>query len=332
MGEIFSDKDVQLISKKDIQNIGKIGGENIEVQAIKGKFLNSGNITAIKTLEVIVKSLVNAGSKEELEKYLRDFYIYSETELNKINKIIKDLNKKILQEKNQNKIAGLKETLNYFKETKESLVKLKESLSKTGNLGNISGKNIKIESFEDIENKGIIISSDTLNITGKNIKNTGSLQSKNNLFLKSIENIVNTGRITGEKDINISADSFVSEGNENLLEEYLGYLKDFNKDEIKGINEKIIDLETKLESETNTENILELKKEIQNLQNKLKDFNILKSKISSFNKMGYLEGNNIVITTVENLKNKGILISSENIVLKSQRDTINEGSLSAGKS
>ena len=330
-GEIFSDKDIFLISSKDIINSGKLGGENLTIQAVKGNFLNAGNISSVKNLSIIVESLINAGSKEDVEKYLNDFYNYSEAELKKVDGIIKELNEKIAAEKDENNIKTLKETLKWFTDIKDNLNNIKTELSKTGNIGNISGELVDIKASGDLKNEGLIDAKNKLNISGKNIENKGTLQGKEGIFLHAVENIINGGRITSNKNIEIKSLSFVSEGNENLLNEYLELVKSYDEKDLEKAVKDLESLEKQLVLEKNSSKAEKIKDSIKSLKSKIENLREIKSKISSFRDLGVIEGNNIVITTIDSLKNNGILISNEDITLKSNSDISNMGTLSAGK-
>ena len=330
-GEIFADKNLSLISSKNIVNTGKIVGDSLSIQALKGEHLNSGNISSIKDLSIVVQSLVNAGSKKDIEKYLKDFYNYSEEELNKVESIIKELNKKISLKKESNKLEVLKESLRYFNDIKQNLLNIKEELSKTGTLGNISGNSIEIKASKLIENKGIINAKSKLNLTGKNIENDGILQGNEGLFLHAVEKILNGGRVISNKNIEIKASSFISNGEQSQLKEYLELLKKFDEKEFEKLTKEIEKLEKTISEEKDKIKIEKIKKEINLLNNKLKDLKTIKSKISSFKDLGIIEGNNIVITTISSLENNGVLISNEDTTLKSNSIISNNGTLSTGK-
>lgn len=330
-GEIFSDKNLSLISSKNIINTGKIGGDTLSIQALKGEFLNSGNISSIKDLTIIVESLINAGSKKDIEKYLNDFYNYSEEELKKVEKIIKELNEKISFEKDPSKIEGLKESLRYFNDIKQNLINIKKELSKTDTLGNISGNSIDIKASKVIKNKGLINTKNKINLTGKNIENDGILQGDEGVFLHAIEKILNAGRIISNKNIEIKSSSFISKGDQTLLKEYLELLKKFDEKQLDKITKDIENLEKKIVSEKDKIKITKIKEEIKILVNKLEDLKVIKSKISSFKDLGVIEGNNIVITTINSLENNGVLISNKDISLTSDSDISNKGTLSTGK-
>lgn len=329
-GEILADKSVSIISGGNVVNTGKIGANSILVQGIKGEFLNAGYMTAAATLDIIVQGLNNAGSSEEIEKYLNIFNEYSEEYLKKASDIVTTLENKIKIETNQEKMKGLKETLDHFHVLKNRLMDLKDALSKTGKLGVLSGSSINIKTTKDTMNKGLITSNKNSSIDGNNIKNHGVIQGEN-IFLKAIENIVNSQRTTAPNVISITANSFVSLGNTTKIDEYLKLLSDFDGEKLKEINNLIESLEFKLSKETDITASNSLKAQLDNLDQEKQILDSMKSKISAFENLGVLEGDNVIITTIDSLANNGILLTQGDLELKSKGDISNSTTINVGK-
>ncbi|STO31859.1 Filamentous hemagglutinin [Fusobacterium necrogenes] len=295
-GEILATKDLKLISANNLTNTGKLGADSILIQAVQGKFLNAGHITAVKDLVINVKELLNAGSSEEIEKYLGALYQYSEEELTKVENSISELNKKIAAEKDSAQLAELKATLSGLEEVKNKLNNLKDILSKTGMLGVLSGDNVKITTKESFENKGVVTSQKDLTLETGSVINSGVLQAGDNLLIEALGKIVNTQRITAGKKIIISGDSFVSNGNEERIKEYLELLQKLNSENL------------------SAEELAELK-----------------AKIAAFSDLGVIEGETLAITTKTTLENNGIVITKGDVSLKSEDSIKNNGVMSVGK-
>lgn len=229
---------------------------------------------------------------------------------------------------------------------------IKTTSGETINIGLISGKNITINASNNIENKGLIASNNNLNINTSNnmfnkglitsdndisitaendVINAGSIEAKNNIFIYAAKNILNSQRIISENDINIIADSFISEGSEEKLNEYVKLLNEFSLEQSERVNKEIADLEKSLTSERDPQKIKEKKQKIEILKIEQEKLDSLKAKIASFDSLGILEGNNISITTVNNLKNNGILLTKEDIKLESKENIISNGAMTIGK-
>lgn len=295
-GEILATKNLNLVSTNNIKNTGKLGADSILLQAIKGNFLNAGHITAVKNLIINVKELTNAGSSEEIEQYLKALYKYSEIEMEKVKSSIIELKKKISTEKDANKLNELNFTLNKLKSIEEKFSQLKNILSQTGNLGVLSGENINLTTTSSFENKGMITTKKDLNLKANNLNNSGILQAEDNLLIQVIEKIINMQKMTANKNIEISANNFISSGNQESSKEYLNLLQ-------------------KLNSKTLS-------------KDELAD---IKAKIAVFKKLGVIEGNTLAITTKATLENNGIIISQDNTELKAEENINNYGTMSIGK-
>ena len=61
-GEIIANKDLSLISEKNIINSGILGGNNINIISEQGNFENYGKVAAVEKLMIHVNNLINAGS------------------------------------------------------------------------------------------------------------------------------------------------------------------------------------------------------------------------------------------------------------------------------
>ncbi|WP_448821280.1 two-partner secretion domain-containing protein, partial [Cetobacterium sp.] len=323
-GEILTDKNVKLISELAITNTGKIGADNILVQALKGQFLNAGQITAVKELEIIVNLLVNAGSSEEIEKYLNMFQEYSVEHLTKVLGRIKNLEEKIKLETDLEKIKALNETLEHFNTLRDRLVNLKKELSKTGSIGVLSSDKLNLKATEDVTNDGVITANKKLNLQGNNITNTGIIQGED-IFIKAIGDILNSRRITATNNILITGKSVVSMGSQANIKEYLKLVSSFDEKRLVEIDQTIKKLESQLENERNPKIISDLKSQINTLSKERTKLQRIKAKISSYGSLGVLEGNNIAVTTVNTLANNGILLSKGDVNLKSQGEVSNSG-------
>lgn len=326
-GEIFSNKKVNLISQENIKNMGRIGGDSLVVQTVKGQFLNAGHISAVKDLQIIVDSLVNAGDSKEIDKYLANFYQYSDAKLEQVDEILANLEKRI---KTEGESEGLKSSYQAFKQVRDNLVALKNELSKTGSLGVITASNVTINGSSNIENKGLITTEQGLDISGKNVTNSGVLQAQGELLLKAIENITNSGRATAQKGIKIDAKSFVSTGEGDKIGSYLAKVKELNNEKIQELSKKIAELEGKLAQEKDKGNVEKLETELKGYTEELNELYKLRAEVTSFEGVGVLEGDNIVITTVDSLKNNGVVIAQKDLTLKSQGDISNLGVASVG--
>lgn len=220
------------------------------------------------------------------------------------------------------------------------------------NIGLISGKYITINALNNIENKGLIASDNNLNISTlnnvenkglitsgndititseNNITNTGGIEAKNNIFISAVKNILNSQRIISENDINIIADSFISTGSEEKLNEYVKLLNEFSLERSEKVNEEIADLEKNLILEKDPQKIKEKKQKIKTLKIEQEKLDSLKTKIASFESLGVIEGNNIGITTVSDIKNNGIILTKEDLKLESKGNIISKGVITVGK-
>lgn len=329
-GEILTDKNVRLISESAIVNTGKIGADNILVQALKGNFLNVGQITAVKELELIVNSLVNAGNSKEIEKYLIAFYQYSEENISNVKKTIQELKNKIDSETNPEKKEALNETLKYFKDIENSLNALKEEIKNLDNLGVLSGNNVVIKATNTVENSGLLTAKTDINVKGNSFVNRGITQSERDIFIETIGNILNTSRLTAGNSISITGNSFLSTGNNETISKYLKLVASFDENRFNTIQKEIKLIEEKLLTETNISNIAALKKQLTALNSEMKQLSDIKSQISSFSELGVIETNNLAITTVNKLENAGIILTKEDATLTSKGDIRNDGVANIG--
>lgn len=320
-GEIFTDKNLTLLSNENIVNTGKIAGNDLVIEALKGNFLNAGYISSVNNLKIIAESLTNAGSKEEIKKYLEIYSQYSQSELQKVEDILTSLEGK----------EEFKEIYDHFKELRATLLALKEEISKTGNLGVIEGSSISVTTSGNTKNTGMVISQNDINIEAKNIENQGIVQGNGNIFLKAVEQIINDGRLTGQKDISITAQSYTSLGNTNTLSAYFSCLQKVDMKKLEELKNEISTLESQLSREIDKNKAKDLINRLNLLKNQKNKIEEAKNILSTFENLGIVEGENIVITTIDSLTNNGVIISQENINLTSQGNIKNSGIVSVGK-
>lgn len=332
-GDILADKNISIISQKNIKNFGKIGSTNISIQGIDGEFFNAGQITAVNELHAIINNLINAGSSQEIEKYLMEYSQYITINLKKININIQNLQEKIKNEVSSEKLTSLNEALNYFMLLKKNFEELKEKISQVGNLGILSGNNINIKSIENIHNQGMILAKNNIEInTNKNLINDGVIEAEKNIILKAILNIVNSQRVIAKNNLTIEANSFISTGDEIRLKEYLNLVKNFNAQKLEELNIQISKLEDSLLTKENLKEIQKIEEELKSLKNERDYLNSLKSQISAFKEIGILEGLNINITTKNTLKNNGIILGKGDLNLSSNETIESSGAINVANS
>lgn len=320
-------KDINLISSSSIKNTGKIGSNNILVQALNGHFFNAGEVAAIKELEIIVDALINSGNAKEIEKNLKLLYEYSNENLKKAQEISESLKDKIEKETDLDKKDALKETLRYFDSIKENLSSLGEKLQKTGDLGLLYGDKINITANKDIKNQGLITANKNINIIGNTITNDGFIESDKDILLRASESILNSRKLTAGDTINVDTKSFKSAGNKNSISNYIKLLQSFDKDKFNSLQRDKINIENELVLETDISKISTLKKQLLELKVELKKLEDIKNEIGLVQDLGIIESKSLFVTTVRNLENNGIVLTKENAKLSSEATILNAGKI-----
>ena len=157
-----------------------------------------------------VNNLINAGTPEEITKYLSAFNSFVKENYDNVVKIIAELEKKLESTTESTKIEGLEATLSYYKNLESALTTIKYEIDKVGALGFLSGNDIEIKSNDTALNKGIIKSNTNITLkTSNNLTNNGVIEGDGNVTLKATNgDIKNTQRIYAGKSLDISGKSF----------------------------------------------------------------------------------------------------------------------------
>ena len=332
-GELFADKDVILTSAKNLNNSGKIGGENITITATSGKFENYGKIAAVKKLMVHVNNLINAGTPEEISKYLAAFNAFVQENYDNVVKIIDELEKKLDSIVDPVQAEALESTLEYYKNLERELSTLKYEVERVGALGILSGNEVELKSNTDILNNGIVKSETTakLEATSK-INNNGIVEGSTDVILKAGGDITNTQRLYAGKNLNIEGKSFTSSGTEDLVAKYVDLMTKYDEKKLEEAETKIKELEAKLEKETNKAEIDKLKTQLEEYRKIKKEQAAYKAEIITIKGLGVIESENLTVQVTDKIENSGIVIAKKDLTLKSTNgDIINNSNISAGQ-
>ena len=332
-GELFASKDVKLISAKDINNSGKIGGENITVTGISGKFENYGKIAAVKKLMVHVNNLINVGNPKEISKYLAAFNAFVQESYDDVIRIIDELEKKLDLTTDSNQFDSLESVLEYYKNLERELSTLKYEVERVGALGILSGNEVELKSDTDILNDGIVKSETTVKLeTTNNIKNNGVIEGSTDVTLKAGKDITNTQRLYAGKNLTIEGKSFISSGSEDLVAKYVDLMTKYDETRLEEAEKKIKELEAKLEKETDKAEIDRLKVQLEEYRQIKKEQATYKAEIITIEKLGVIESENLTVQVTDKIENNGIVIAKKDLILKSTKgDIVNNSNISAGQ-
>lgn len=331
-GEFFADADIMLISEKNIKNSGKIGGENIGIVAEKGTFENYGKVAAVKKLTAHINNLINAGSPEEITKYLSSFNSFIRESYDNVLQTIVELEKRLETAVNLADIEALEEALKYYRDLERELVTLKYEIEKVGSLGILSGENIELKSNESMVNKGIIKSNTDISLeAGINVTNNGVIEGNKNITLKAGGDIKNTQRIYAGKTLEISGKSFVSTGDNTLLDKYVDLLQKYDEKKLEEAENKIKELEKKLDTLTDKDEIKKIKTELEKYRVIKTEQAALKAEIITIAGLGIIEAENVSIVVEETIENNGIIVTDQNLKLEALGSVVNSGNISVGK-
>lgn len=332
-GEFFADKDLVLSATKgNIKNSGLIGGNNITATAENGLFENYGKVAAVKKLMIYVNNLINAGTPEEITKYLSAFNSFVGENYDSVIKIIAELEKKLETATEAAEIEGLEATLSYYKNLESVLTTLKYEIDKVGALGILSGNDIEIKSNDTALNKGIIKSNTNISLeTSNDLTNNGVLEGSSNITLKAGGDIKNTQRIYAGKSLDILGKSFISTGSNNLLGEYANLIQQYNEQELEEAEDKIKELEKKLDSLTDKTEIEKLKADIAKYRAVKTKQSEIKAKIITIAGLGIVEAENISIEVTGKIENGGIIITDKDFKAKAEGDITNNGNIAIGR-
>lgn len=332
-GELFADKDVTLVSAKNVNNSGKIGGDNITITATSGKFENYGKIAAVKKLMIHVNNLINAGTPEEISKYLTAFNAFVQENYDNVVKIIDELNKKLDSMVDTNEIEALESILEYYKNLERELSTLKYEVEKVGALGILSGNEVELKSSTDILNNGIVKSETTAKLEAtNNINNNGVVEGSTDVTLKAGKDITNTQRLYAGKNLAIESKSFISSGTEELVKKYVDLMTKYDEKKLEKAEGKIKELEAKLEKATDKEEIKKLKAELSEARKIKKEQAAYKAEIITIKGLGVIESENLTVQVTDKIENNGIVIAKKDLTLKSTNgDIINNSNISAGQ-
>ncbi|WP_294662562.1 hemagglutinin repeat-containing protein [uncultured Fusobacterium sp.] len=332
-GEFFADKDLVLLATKgNIKNSGLIGGNNITATAEKGLFENYGKVAAVGKLMIHVNNLINAGTPEEITKYLSAFNSFVKENYDNVVKIIAELEKKLESTTESKKIEGLEATLSYYKNLESALTTIKYEIDKVGALGFLSGNDIEIKSNDTALNKGIIKSNTNITLkTSNNLTNNGVIEGDGNVTLKATNgDIKNTQRIYAGKSLDISGKSFISTGSDVLLGEYADLMQQYNEKELEEAEDKIKELEKKLDSLTDKAEIEKVKADIAKYRTIKTKQSEIKAKIITIAGLGIVEAGNVSIEVTGRIENDGIIITDKDFKAKAEGDIINNGNIAIG--
>ena len=332
-GELFADKDVTLLSAKDINNSGKIGGENITITATYGKFENYGKIAAVKKLMVHVNNLINAGTPEEISKYLTAFNAFVQENYDNVVKIIDELEKKIDSTVVVDEAIALESILDYYKNLQRELSTLKYEVERVGALGILSGNEVNLKSNTDILNKGIVKSETTAKLEAtNNINNNGVVEGTTDVTLKAGKDIANTQRLYAGKNLTIEGRSFTSSGSENLVAKYVDLMTKYDEKALENAEAKIKELEKQLNEVTDKVEIERLKAELEKYRVIKKEQARYKAEIITIEKLGVIESENLTVQVTDKIENNGIVIAKKDLTLKSTNgEIVNNSNISAGQ-
>ncbi len=332
-GELFADKDVTLTSAKDISNSGKIGGENITITAISGKFENYGKIAAVKKLMVHVNNLINAGTPEEISKYLAAFNTYVQENYEKVQEIIAELEKRAEVTVDPQESTKIEEVLNYYKELERTLSTLKYEVERVGALGILSGNEVDLTSNTDIVNNGIVKSETSVKMTATsgNLTNNGVVEGETDVTIKAGGDIKNTQRLYSAKNLTIEGKSFVSTGSEDLVNKYVELMTKYDEKKLADAEAKIKELENQLQKATTDAEIKRIKTELA-AQRAIKiEQAKYKAEIITIKGLGVIESENLTISVTEKLENQGIITAKKDLTFKSTNGDIkNTSNISVG--
>lgn len=332
-GELFADKDVILTSAKNLNNSGKIGGENITITATSGKFENYGKIAAVKKLMVHVNNLINAGTPEEISKYLAAFNAFVQENYDNVVKIIDELEKKLDSIVDAEESIALESTLEYYKNLERELSTLKYEVERVGALGILSGNEVELKSNTDILNNGIVKSDTSVKLEAtNNLNNNGIIEGSTDVTLKAGGDITNTQRLYAGKNLNIEGKSFTSSGSEELVKKYVDLMTKYDEKKLEEAETKIKELEAKLEKATDKTAIDSLKAELEKYRAIKKEQATYKAEIITIKGLGVIESENLTVQVTDKIENNGIVIAQKNLTLKSTNgDIVNNSNISAGK-
>lgn len=332
-GELFADKDVILTSAKNLNNSGKIGGENITITATSGKFENYGKIAAVKKLMVHVNNLINAGTPEEISKYLAAFNTFVQENYDNVVKIIDELEKKLDSIVDAEESMALESTLEYYKNLERELSTLKYEVERVGALGILSGNEVELKSNTDILNNGIVKSDTSVKLEStNNLNNNGVIEGSTDVTLKAGGDITNTQRLYAGKNLNIEGKSFTSSGSEELVKKYVDLMTKYDEKKLEEAEAKIKELEAKLEKATEKTEIDNLKAELEKYRAIKKEQATYKAEIITIKGLGVIESENLIVQVTDKIENNGIVIAQKDLTLKSTNgDIVNNSNISAGK-
>ena len=332
-GELFADKDVILTSAKNLNNSGKIGGENITITATSGKFENYGKIAAVKKLMVHVNNLINAGTPEEISKYLAAFNAFVQENYDNVVKIIDELEKKLDSIVDPTQAEALESTLEYYKNLERELSTLKYEVERVGALGILSGNEVELKSNTDILNNGIVKSDTSVKLEAtNNLNNNGVIEGSTDVTLKAGGDITNTQRLYAGKNLNIEGKSFTSSGSEELVKKYVDLMTKYDEKKLEEAEAKIKELEAKLEKATEKTEIDNLKAELEKYRAIKKEQATYKAEIITIKGLGVIESENLIVQVTDKIENNGIVIAQKDLTLKSTNgDIVNNSNISAGK-
>ena len=331
-GEFFADNDLVLLAvQKDIKNSGLIGGDNITITAEKGHFENYGKVAAVKKLMIHINNLINAGTPEEITKYLSAFNSFIKENYDDVISIITKLEKKLETATDPAIIEGLESTLGYYKDLESVLTTIKYEIDRVGALGILSGNDVEIKSNDIVLNKGIIKSNTDVSLeTANNLTNNGVIEGSNNVTLKAGGDIKNTQRIYAGKSLDISGNSFISTGSEALINEHNNLVEKYDESKLAEAEKKIKELEARLGTLTDKVEIEKIKKQIAVYRAIKKEQSEIKAKLVTTAGLGMVEAKDMTINVTGKIENAGIMITDNTFKAKAGGDVTNSGDISVG--
>ena len=351
-GEIYADKDVNIISKNGlIHNNGggsSIGGKNVTIKAENGNLKNTGQILAAEKLLIEVTQLLNGESISGLGKYLEALYALTSEGYKDVEELIAKFEKELGTAAEGEK-AAIQAKLDYFKKVKQDLGNLNSNLETLSGIGVLSGKTgVEIKTTDKAVNTGVIKSDNDVTLTsGKNIANNGIIEAGNNITLKAEDKISNTQRIYAGNKLDITGKSFESTGSQDLLKEYAKIMEDYVKkggeSKLKELDKEVDKILGELKTEKNKDKIKELTDKLTELRTKKQELAKLKAQISSLRGegqdngapgtgLGTIEAGEVSIkATNGNIDNAGVIVTDKDLKLEATDDISNTGNISVGK-
>ena len=282
---------------------------------------------------VHVNNLINAGTPEEISKYLAAFNAYVQENYEKVQEIIAELEKKSETTLDPVESQKIDDVLAYYKGLERTLSTLKYEVERVGALGILSGNEVDLTSNTDIVNNGIVKSETSLKMsaTKGNLTNNGVIEGETDVLLKAGGDIKNTQRLYSAKNLTIEGKSFVSTGSEDLVNKYVELMTKYDEKKLADAEAKIKELENQLQKATTDAEIKRIKTELA-AQRAIKiEQAKYKAEIITIKGLGVIESENLTISVTEKLENQGIITAKKDLMFKSTTGDIkNTSNISVG--